>query len=124
MMRAARFLSLESPSRRFQTDLEANRNAQIRLSTEINNPRAESSFDEPREELVNAQNQEKRNARTQYETLDKRLAVFEPQVVVIDGPVHPLVGVVVPNYNYKQSYKSTNSEYSATDLSEYRTDFT
>ena len=25
------------------------------------------------------------NARTQYETLDKRLAVFEPQVVVIDG---------------------------------------
>lgn len=37
------------------------------------------------EELVNAQNQEKRNARTQYETLDKRLAVFEPQVVVIDG---------------------------------------
>ena len=36
----------------------------------------------------------------------------------------PLVSVVVPNYNYKTIPQSTNSEYSATDLSEYRTDFT
>ena len=58
----------------------------IQLSTEINNLKELNRRLTGRiEELVNAQNQEKRNARTQYETLDKRLAVFEPQVVVIDG---------------------------------------
>lgn len=36
----------------------------------------------------------------------------------------PLVSVVVPNYNYKRYLNLRNSEYSATDLSEYRTDFT
>ena len=64
-------LELRESIKTLQTDLEANRNAQIQLSTEINN--------------LKELNQEKRNARTQYETLDKRLAVFEPQVVVIDG---------------------------------------
>ena len=86
MMRAARFLSFRESIKTLQTDLEANRNAQIQLSTEINNLKELNRRLTGRiEELVNAQNQEKRNARTQYETLDKRLAVFEPQVVVIDG---------------------------------------
>ena len=79
-------LELRESIKTLQTDLEANRNAQIQLSTEINNLKELNRRLTGRiEELVNAQNQEKRNARTQYETLDKRLAVFEPQVVVIDG---------------------------------------
>lgn len=79
-------LELRESIKTLQADLEANRNAQIQLSTEINNLKELNRRLTGRiEELVNAQNQEKRNARTQYETLDKRLAVFEPQVVVIDG---------------------------------------
>ena len=79
-------LELRESIKTLQADLEANRNAQIQLSTEINNLKELNRRLTVRiEELVNAQNQEKRNARTQYETLDKRLAVFEPQVVVIDG---------------------------------------
>ena len=72
-------LELRESIKTLQADLEANRNAQIQLSTEINNLKELNRRLTGRiEELVNAQNQEKRNARTQYETLDKRLAVFEP----------------------------------------------
>ena len=66
--------------------IEANRNAQVQLSTEINNLKELNRRLTGRiEELANAQNLEKRNSRTLYETIDKRLAVFEPQVVVING---------------------------------------
>ena len=81
-------LELRESIKTLQTDLEANRNAQIQLSTEINNLKELNRRLTGRiEELVNAQNQEKRNARTQYETLDKRLAVFAEEKKAYDTAV-------------------------------------
>lgn len=61
-------------------------NAQVQLSTEMESLRQQNRELTGRiEELTNSLAVEKRNARTLYESVDKRIGVLEPQMVVIDG---------------------------------------
>lgn len=79
-------LELRETVKTLQADLASSRNTQIQLASEISSLKELNRKITGRlEELDNELNLEKRNSRQLYESLDKRLAVFEPQTVVIDG---------------------------------------
>lgn len=60
--------------------------SQIQLATEISNLKeANRRLTGRIEELSNSLKVEQRNSRSIYESLDKRVGVFEPQTVTIDG---------------------------------------
>lgn len=79
-------LDLRETVKQLQTELNTVRNAQVQLSTEISSLRQQNrELTGHIEELTNSLAKEKQNARTLYESVDKRIGVFEPQMVVIDG---------------------------------------
>lgn len=79
-------LDLRETVKQLQTELNTVRSAQVQLSTEMGSLRQQNRELTGRiEELTNSLAVEKKNARTLYESVDKRIGVFEPQMVVIDG---------------------------------------
>lgn len=79
-------LDLRETVRQLQTELATVRNAQVQLSGDIGSLREQNrQLTGQVEELTNSLAVEKRNARTLYESVDRRIGVFEPQSVVIDG---------------------------------------
>lgn len=79
-------LELRETVKNLQKDLDLSRNAQMQLMSEITKLQNRSSQLTGRvEELTNALEVEKRSTRELYGALDKRLAAFEPQMVVING---------------------------------------
>ena len=79
-------LDLREQVKQMQADIDVLRRSQLSLSNEINglkdlNRRLTGRV----EELSNSLAQEKRSNRTLYESMDKRLGVFEPQTVTVDG---------------------------------------
>ena len=79
-------LDLRETVRQLQTELATVRNAQVQLSDDIGSLREQNrQLTGQVEELTNSLAVEKRNARTLYESVDRRIGVFEPQSVVIDG---------------------------------------
>lgn len=79
-------LDLRETVRQLQSELDTVRSAQVQLSGEISSLREQNrQLTGKVEELTNSIAVERRNNRTLFESVDKRLGVFEPQMVVIDG---------------------------------------
>lgn len=79
-------LELRETVKQMQSDIDSVRSGQLQLANEITSLREQNRQLTGRvEELTNQLAVEKRNSRTLYESVDKRLGVFEPQMVVIDG---------------------------------------
>ena len=79
-------LELRETVKQLQNDVDVGRSAQVQLADEINALKERNrQLTGKVEELSNALAVEKRSARTLYESIDKRIGVFEPQTVVVDG---------------------------------------
>lgn len=79
-------LELRETVKQLQNDVDVGRSTQVQLADEINALKERNrQLTGKVEELTNALAVEKRSARTLYESIDKRIGVFEPQTVVVDG---------------------------------------